>query len=261
MDRAQITKLATEAAVKHGLDPRWFIAQLAQESGNFAPDVLSGKRKSSAGAVGIAQFMPATARRFGVDPLNVPQAIDGAARYMALLKQQFGSEELARQAYNWGEGNLAKHLQDPKARPMPAETRDYNMHIAKRLPPGPNDDLQIPVLGQTPRTQVARMLSPPAAAAGFAGLFSAPSRPLPGAIPGGSPGLGAPPVPPPKPIAAADAAPPAPDLFAALGPATMGDGLRDILSRATELQGPLLPAPSPIPDRFDGMIKQLLRSV
>lgn len=128
----EIVALARQTAAKYGLDPAAFVGQLAQESGNFDPKVVSGAIRSKAGAQGVAQFMPGTAKEMGVDPFNVPQAIDGAARYMARLKQQFGNEELARQAYNWGPGNLAQHLRNPKAKPMPKETADYNVLIAKR---------------------------------------------------------------------------------------------------------------------------------
>jgi hypothetical protein len=129
--KAEIIALAQQTAAKYGLDPAAFVGQLAQESGNFNPRVVSGEILSSAKAQGVAQFMPATAKAMGIDPLNVPQAIDGAARYMVQLKKQFGSEELARQAYNWGPGNLAQHLKNPKARPMPKETADYNQQTAK----------------------------------------------------------------------------------------------------------------------------------
>jgi hypothetical protein len=58
---------------------------LSHESMGFSEDVLTGRRLSPSGAVGIAQFMPGTAAELGVDPLNIPQAIDGAARYLVAM--------------------------------------------------------------------------------------------------------------------------------------------------------------------------------
>lgn len=91
---------AVAAAKKYGLeDPEGFAAQLRQESGDYAPDVVSGQRKSSAGATGIAQFMPETAARYGVDPTNPDASIEAAARYMADLKAQTGSQKEAAARY------------------------------------------------------------------------------------------------------------------------------------------------------------------
>lgn len=139
---AELRTLIQGAAQRHGVDPRMLFGQLKHESDNFSPDVLEGKRKSSAGAVGIAQFMPATAAGLGVNPLDIPQAVDGAAKYMSQLTQQFGSEDVARLAYNWGPGNIRRWIRngaDPAK--LPAETRQYPEFVAQAagqqpLPPG-----------------------------------------------------------------------------------------------------------------------------
>lgn len=74
--------LIQQAAAEAGVDPNLLRAVLWQES-RFAPDVVSGKRRSSAGAIGIAQFLPDTATAMGVtDPTDPKQAIPGAARYL-----------------------------------------------------------------------------------------------------------------------------------------------------------------------------------
>lgn len=128
--QSTLAQKVAAAAQKYGLNPAAFVGQIAHESGNFDPRVIAGVKRSSAGAVGIAQFMPATAKELGVDPLNVDQAIDGAARYMAQLAKQFGGDEsLARKAYNWGPGNLRAFLQGK--RKMPKETTDYEGHVSK----------------------------------------------------------------------------------------------------------------------------------
>ena len=97
-----------EAASRHGIPASILAAVLEQESG-FRPDVISGETLSSAGAAGIAQFMPATAERFGVDPLDTDSAINGAAKYLSVLVKFFaGDLRLAIHAYNGGEGNVSR---------------------------------------------------------------------------------------------------------------------------------------------------------
>jgi hypothetical protein len=238
--KERLITLAQQAAAQAGIDPAMFVGQLAQESGDFDPAVVAGKRKSSAGAIGVAQFMPATAKEFGIDPTDPAQAIPAAARYMAQLTKQFGSEALARQAYNWGMGNLRKHLANPKANPLPKETAEYNTRVAARA--GRSDDLEIPVLGKTPRSQVMDIMArgkapqPAAPAAGSPGLFTS-MAPMPQETQGLFAGMGAAEAPPPM------------------------SSMDDIMAQANEAAGPLFPKPVDFPDRFDGMIRQLLRSV
>lgn len=109
------------AATKYGLDPNLLTRQLAQESGFHAGQV------SPAGAAGIAQFMPATAARYGVDVNSPASSIEGQAHYMSDLSRMFGGNTgLALAGYNWGEGHVAQWLAagaNPNA--MPAETRNY----------------------------------------------------------------------------------------------------------------------------------------
>jgi len=91
--------------------PASLLARMLWTESRFRPDIISGKVKSKVGAVGIAQFMPATARELGVDPLDPEQAIDGAARYLRSLRNRFGTWRAALIAYNWGPGNLARAIQ------------------------------------------------------------------------------------------------------------------------------------------------------
>lgn len=97
------TEEAYRAAVKWGIDPDIFLRQIGQESG-FNPNAVS-----PAGAVGIAQFMPATAQALGVDPTDPVASLDGAARHMRYLLDKYGSYELALAAYNAGEGNVDQY--------------------------------------------------------------------------------------------------------------------------------------------------------
>ena len=109
-----------DAAKKYGVEPGLLAKQLQQESGYR--DV-----KSPAGAEGVAQFIPGTAAKYGVDVHDPVSSINGQAHYMSDLKKMFGGNDgLALAGYNWGEGNVQKWLRDgaDPAR-MPAETRNY----------------------------------------------------------------------------------------------------------------------------------------
>jgi len=57
---------------------------------------------SRAGAIGLGQLMPATARDLDVDPRDPLQNLDGSARYLAMMLETFGDPHLALAAYNAG---------------------------------------------------------------------------------------------------------------------------------------------------------------
>lgn len=119
-----------EAADRYGVPAELLAAQGWKESG-FDPDVIEGRRKSSAGATGIAQFMPGTAQRFHVVATDPRSSIEGQARYMKYLLDRYdGNVAYALAGYNWGEGNVDKWIKagaDPAK--MPAETRNYIKEI------------------------------------------------------------------------------------------------------------------------------------
>lgn len=108
----------------HGV-PSGLLHRLLYQESRFRSDIINGETTSSAGAEGIAQFMPATAAGLGVDPLDPEQAIAGAARYLRDLYRQFGSWRLALAAYNAGPGNVKKYGGVP---PFP-ETQNYVAQI------------------------------------------------------------------------------------------------------------------------------------
>jgi Transglycosylase SLT domain/D-alanyl-D-alanine carboxypeptidase len=110
----------------NGAAQRWSVsavmlaAQLYAESG-FRSDVVS-----SAGAQGIAQFMPGTARAMGLrDPFDPDQAIDAQAHFMRDLLRQFGAVPLALAAYNAGPARV----QACGCVPPIEETRGYVARI------------------------------------------------------------------------------------------------------------------------------------
>lgn len=83
-------------AARHGIDGRLFAALVWSESG-FNPGVVS-----HAGALGLAQLMPGTARGLGVDPHDPLQNLEGGARYLRTQLDTFGRVDLALAAYNAG---------------------------------------------------------------------------------------------------------------------------------------------------------------
>lgn len=90
---APIARAAQRWSVSAGL----LAAQIYRES-SFNPFA-----RSPAGALGISQFMPATARAYGVaDPFDPVEAIDGQAHLMRDLLRAFGTVPLALAAYNAG---------------------------------------------------------------------------------------------------------------------------------------------------------------
>lgn len=115
--------IAWQAAVYYGIDPQLFLNQIQQESGFNVGAV------SPAGAVGIAQFMPATAANMGVNPWEPAQALYGAARLMSELKAQFsGNYAMALAGYNAGPGavqNAISYGGNNWYSYLPAETQNY----------------------------------------------------------------------------------------------------------------------------------------
>lgn len=88
--------------------PAGMLARLLYQESHYRPDIISGATRSSAGALGIAQFMPATAADMGINPLDPFQAIPAAARYLSQLYRMTGDWSKALAAYNWGVGNVTR---------------------------------------------------------------------------------------------------------------------------------------------------------
>ena len=107
--------LFSRAASRYGVDASLLAAMASQESGFNASAV------SPAGAQGLMQFMPATAKGLGVNAMDPNSAIDGAARYLSNLTQQFGSTDLALAAYNAGPGTVSRYGGIPPY----SETQNY----------------------------------------------------------------------------------------------------------------------------------------
>ena len=107
----------------------------------FVESAFNPVAKSTAKAMGIWQFMPATGKDFKLtqnvfrdERRDVLQSTHAALDYLQRLHRQFGDWQLALAAYNWGEGNVAKAIKRNQAArlptdylslKMPKETRDY----------------------------------------------------------------------------------------------------------------------------------------
>ncbi|MBW3097065.1 lytic transglycosylase domain-containing protein [Pseudohoeflea sp. DP4N28-3] len=114
----QICALIGSEARRNGL-PESFFARLIWKESRFDTGAVS-----PAGAEGIAQFMPATARLRGLsDSFDIAQALPASARYLAELKNRFGNLGLAAAAYNAGERRVERWLTSGGF--LPLETEDY----------------------------------------------------------------------------------------------------------------------------------------
>jgi hypothetical protein len=117
---ARFAPAIARAAQRWNVGAALLAAQLYAESG-FNPSAVS-----PAGAQGIAQFTPGTARALGLaNPFDAPRAIDAQAHLMRDLLRQFASVTLALAAYNAGPGAVAGCMCVP---PYP-ETRGYVARI------------------------------------------------------------------------------------------------------------------------------------
>lgn len=121
--QSDLSSLIDKAASRYKLDPA-LISSVIETESSFNP-----KAVSDAGAQGLMQLMPETARELNVtDPFDPAQNIDGGSRYLSrLMKRYHGDTKLALAAYNWGMGNLEK--QPDK---MPSETKNYVINVMKR---------------------------------------------------------------------------------------------------------------------------------
>ena len=118
--------LIEKYASLHQVEASIIKAIMATESA-FNPAALS-----RAGAIGLMQLMPMTARELGVNPFVPEQNIEGGVRYFSQLLRMFGSNlELALVAYNGGPGYAQRYARGQAA--LYGETRDYVRKVLSKL--------------------------------------------------------------------------------------------------------------------------------
>jgi soluble lytic murein transglycosylase-like protein len=111
-------------AAKYDLSPALIEAVVWQESRWNTGAV------SPAGALGLAQLMPGTARQLGVDPRDPAANLEGGARYLRMQLDTFGGDlEKALAAYNAGPARVLRAGQVPRIR----ETQNYVVSVLGRL--------------------------------------------------------------------------------------------------------------------------------
>jgi soluble lytic murein transglycosylase-like protein len=100
----QFSRLILHTAREYQVDPALVHAVVTAESG-YNPEAIS-----KAGAVGLMQLMPATARRYGVQDRRDPaENLRGGVRYLQYLLTRFKTLPLALAAYNAGENAVVKY--------------------------------------------------------------------------------------------------------------------------------------------------------
>jgi hypothetical protein len=119
-----VCRLMENRSKWRGINPH-FIARLINAESRFSPNAVS-----PAGAQGIAQFIPATAKRRGLaDPYDPAAALTASIDFLAHLKYRFGNLGLAAVAYNAGEGAASRFITGGR---VPLETENYVFSITGR---------------------------------------------------------------------------------------------------------------------------------
>jgi hypothetical protein len=182
ISRTGLCSAMVSVARANGLPAPFFANLIWQESG-FNPRVVS-----PAGAQGIAQFMPETAKEYGLtNPFDPIHALNAAGKFLNRLVAQFGNLGLAAAAYNAGPGRVSAYV--AKRRGLPEETRNYVIRItgktadkwtSKKFVQAPEAKV---MPAKAPCVEVAQEVAEQAKAAQLAQLASAQAAKQPGKLP------------------------------------------------------------------------------
>lgn len=106
--------------------PKGLMSAVAHTESRWDPSVVN----KSSGATGLFQFMPKTAKSYGVDATDPKSSAVGARRMLEdLWQQQGGDLDKVLASYNWGSGNVARKGMDR----MPSETRNYIASVRSKM--------------------------------------------------------------------------------------------------------------------------------
>lgn len=115
-------------AQRQGIDPALARHILYKETGNVTnPETI----RSKAGAIGVMQLMPATAKELGVNPMNPEENIRGGITYLRKMMDKYNDPVLAAAAYNAGPGRVDKAIKGQGLTALPRETRMYIAGLAE----------------------------------------------------------------------------------------------------------------------------------
>jgi hypothetical protein len=135
---ADFKQAARTAAKRFGIPERLFLELIQKESG------WRVNATSPAGAIGLGQLMPGTARSLGVNPWNPMENLVGAAKYLSDQFRTFKRWDLALAAYNAGPGNVSNGRWKSFA-----ETRNYVAALAPFAAKSPTSATARSVSGTT----------------------------------------------------------------------------------------------------------------
>ncbi len=148
LTRADLCSAVASVAAANDL-PAPFFANLIQQESAFRPHAIS-----PVGAQGIAQFMPRTARAYGLhNPFDPIHAIAVSGQFLRELLGQFGNLGLAAAAYNAGPGRVLNWVQSRGK--LPDETQNYVKTITGRpalqwARPKKDDEIVLPPHARCP---------------------------------------------------------------------------------------------------------------
>ena len=141
--RGELEELAADYARANGVPGDGLIALIGQES------AWNPEAQSPAGAQGLAQFMPATAAEWEIDPWDPVEALSGAAKYLKWLRTKTGSWSASLAAYNWGIGNVTRATDAAgqlELDALPPETRAYVLKLAPAFGERIDEDPKAPIM-------------------------------------------------------------------------------------------------------------------
>jgi hypothetical protein len=125
-----LERMALSEGSKYNLDPSLIKHVMLNETGGLKD---KANAVSPAGAIGVMQLMPGTARDMGVkDPYDPVQNIEGGVKYLAKMQRKYDDPKIAAIAYNWGPGNTDRWLaQGGDFSRLPKETQGYIRGLAQ----------------------------------------------------------------------------------------------------------------------------------